>query len=174
MLFQQFAISPQFFMYTSLFIVAYLLIEYGVNKITLRNLAVFFALSLLYSSIYILPLVEFNSHAVRSAYLSYGYSDQMASRAIDIVQLVLFNSGANSIRLYVGAVVLSVILIGLVQKKSKKDFLLVALAVTFYLASTNSMLFAPIIRVLPGLNEMRWHSRANEIIVFILVILVVK
>lgn len=171
--FQLLAVAPQLFFYLLLFIAGYTLVVLKDWRLSLKRLLPFYILALLYSMIIVLPLSEFSGYAVRNNYLSSDVLNFMAVKGQDIFQLVFFPAEGYTY-LYLGIPAVFVIIAGLAQKKSRSDFLLLALAVILYFFSTNSSLFNPILRMLPGLNLLRWHSRLVEFEIILLIILLVR
>lgn len=167
--FQQFAACAQFFLYTMLFLLLYLVIFYKLTKRMIKALLKFYTSTALFSSIYIFPLLEYSKNAVRFNYITDVYnSTGHAGRSI--IQLLYFMPDNVYYQfLYIGIVPMTIIISNLTSKNSK-IFKIVAGGIIVYLFSTNLGIFNLIIRFIPAINSMRWHSRANEFVIILLII----
>lgn len=172
--FQQFAICPQFFMYSMIFIGIYFSIIRRDVKVV-KPLLAFFILTFSYSSIFLLPLREIGGLASRLNFISYNYFDISANKLSGIWQLILYkNSAEEFFYIYMGGLAISLIAIYLYESKSKIDWRLLIAAIAIFLFFSSGTLCQSIILLLPGLDTTRAYFRANEIVVFILIILLTK
>jgi hypothetical protein len=168
--FQQFAINPQMFVYSMIFLALFVLIE-EFSKERLVKLFYLYGLTFLYSFILLLPMSEFSKLAVRNNLLTPSYIGSLATRANSLFEFAVYSGGTFN---YIGSVAIILIIIFLLTTKNKKDYLLVGAAIALFIFSTNDSLFGMTNRFLPGINMLRWQSRMLEIVVFILILATVK
>lgn len=171
--FQQFYICPQFFTYSMILVAGYFLIaQLSLQRV--KILFIYYLLTFFYSAIFLVPLYEFSNYSVRLNNINYGFFDTMSTKVTDIWQLLLYVGGQPNISLYLGGVAISLIVIYFSSVRNKLDWAMLGIAVLFFFVSSHSGIFQSIMRFVPGLNAFRWHSRANEIVVFALLLLLVK
>lgn len=175
LLFQQLAACAQIFMYTAITIFGYVLIL-GENswKPKIKQLAILFSLAFLYSAVFLLPLLEFSRFAVRQNYLSYDVIDTLSTKAADIFQLLVYAPGWQYTYLYIGGVSIFLIVNLFVNQRKLEYFKLLGIAIFIFLLSTNTSLFASILRFTPGLGDLKQHSRASELVIFLLLMIIAE
>lgn len=172
--FQQFAILPQFFMYSMIFVFLYFISD-AFNFKTIKSLLVFYLLTISYSAIAFLPLQELGESASRTKYFSYSYFNLSANSSTGIWQLALLKNNIDDpMYLYLGGVAISLIAIYFYTTKSRINWALLGTAVFLFLLTSSGTFSQSIMHLLPGLNSMRSQNRVNEIIIFILIMLLVK
>lgn len=175
LLFEQLAVCPQMFMYTVIALTGFILsFKEKEWLFKIKTIISIFGLAILFSAVTLLPLVEYTPYAVRQNFISTDMLNFFSTKASDLFQLLVYSPGWMYTYLYLGGVSLFLLISLFANKKAPVDFKILLLAVTILFISMNSSLIAPIIRLVPGLGLMRWHSRANELVIFLLVILLAK
>lgn len=170
--FQLLAASQQIFIYSLLFLVFYFWV-FGQLAQNIKRFIYYVGLTLLFSAIIILPLLELSPHLSRQNYFTPDYLTSASNQLSNLFDLIVYYNYLGYKYLYIGCVSV-ILIIGHLSDREIRYFRMLLAVLVLFIYGLGSTFIQSITHLLPLISSLRWPSRINQFVVIFLIFMLIQ